>query len=317
LNRQRSSLWRPPLVAERAGVEPTSRFFNRLTRLIPHVLIVTLYSGWIVSLSSCQRVNHTPLDAGLFDQSSAIDLSDVALPHQIDLESVRTHPLDFLRHCVAHYDRTIKDYRCLFFVRERLGGTLGTTQEMDILFREEPFSVDVHWITGATGADRVNFVAGRWKRDDKELALIDPHGWLGLLAPGGVRRNIHAPDVLASSRRPIDQFGFRNTLKWFIHYSELASGDPRFDLRCVGGSRFDGHPCLVFERRLPYEGPGGAYPDRYQRMYLDAVWLIPRASFAYADDAGKQLLGSYVARDIHFNLGLTDKDFAPRTRPIE
>ena len=42
---------------------------------------------------------------------------------------------------------------------------------------------------------------------------------------------------------------------------------------------------------------------------IDRDWLVPAGCFAYADDAGEELLGTYVTTEVEFNVGLTDADF--------
>ena len=274
--------------------------------------ILPLIGTLTVGLTGCRSIPNNVI-SNLAQRTELLEASGLQLGGGLTVAMARNDPLDFLRRCLEFYDRSIRDYRCRFLVRERIHGHLGPEQEMAILFRESPFSVDVRWLRGARGADRVNYVQGRWAQGGKERALVQPHGWIGILASGGIKRAIHAPDVLASSRRPIDEFGFRNTLEWLIHYSELAQGHPQYEWRFVGATRFDGKDCLLLERLLPYAGPSGPYPDRYQRVFIDAEWLVPRACFAYADQAGEELLGSYVARDIEFNVGLTDAHFDPQS----
>jgi hypothetical protein len=180
---------------------------------------------------------------------------------------------------------------------------------MEVLFREEPFSVEMNWLRGADKAQRITFVKGRWTRDGKQLAHIEPAGLLALLAPNGVKRDIHAPDVRAASRRTIDQFGFKNTLDLIIKWAEVAKSDPRYSFRFVGLDEFEGRPCYVLERRLPYTTMDAPYPDRLLVMYIDREWLVPTACYAYADDNRKELLGSYLTTNVEFNVGLTDADF--------
>ena len=69
-------------------------------------------------------------------------------------------------------------------------------------------------------------------------------------------------------------------------------------------------PTYVFERRLPYTGDHGLYPDRLLVVHLDQECLLPTCCIAYADEAGTKLLGRYVITDVKFNVGLTDSDFA-------
>jgi len=220
-------------------------------------------------------------------------------------------PLGFLRSCVEHYRATFHDHECVFKIREPAFGSseLGEEQRIAIRFREQPYSVDMRWIENAVQATRVNYVAGRWRQHGRELALIVPSGLLGLLTPGGVRLDIHSPQVRAASRRPVDDFGFRRTLELIIQNCERASGDPSYSLRCVGEADLENRRCLVFERRLPYASPQGDYPDRLLRIFIDREWRVPIGCFSYADDEARHPLGTYVTGETRFNVGLGDGDF--------
>lgn len=224
----------------------------------------------------------------------------------------KDRPLDFLRQCRDHCARTVHDYTCRFRMRERIDDArpeLGPVQEIDIRFRESPYSVDMRWVHNAIHATRVNFVKGRWRRGDREMALIVPAGLLNLVAPAGVKLDIHATELRKASSRSIDDFGFKRTLESIISRCEKAAGESEFNLRVVGVGTYDGRECIVLERRLPYDGPGGAYPDRLFIMYIDREWRVPLACYAYADDEATGLIGSYETTDVRLNVGLDDDDF--------
>jgi len=223
--------------------------------------------------------------------------------------SARTDPLAFLRICREHYLATVHDYRCTFTKRERLPDGLSAEQTMRVLFREHPYSVDMRWNKNPGRAVRVLYQADRWVEDGRQMAHVQPGGILGLLAPRGVKRDIHGPAMTAESRRPIDHFGFKNTLDLIIADCERFQGDAGYDLRYIGTRALCERPCYVFERRLPYTGEGGCYPNRRLVVYIDREWLVPTGTFAYADNAMTELLGSYLLSDVEFNGGLTDADF--------
>lgn len=222
----------------------------------------------------------------------------------------REDPIAFLRMCRDHYDVSIADYRCVFIKQERIDGVLRAAEEVAVLFRERPFSVDMTWLQNPGRAKRVNYVAGRWREDGSELFHVQPSGVLGLLAPGGVKRDIHGPEAQASSRRSIDEFGFRNTLARFIRAVEQRGGDPVHRFSFVGMRTFDGRACYAIERR-PVEAPGDPRGEKSLTILIDRVWLVPICTRSYADVDGKQLLGSYCMEDVEFNVGLTDADFEP------
>lgn len=221
-------------------------------------------------------------------------------------------PLDFLRKCRDHCAATVRDYTCQFHLCERVDDAMpemGPLQQISIRFREQPYSVDMRWVRNAMNATRVNFVKGRWRRGERELALIVPAGLLNLIAPAGVKLDIHAPEIKGASSRAIDDFGFKRTLESIIALCEKACDDPRFDLRAVGVGTSDGRECIVLERRLPYDSPGGPYPDRLFIIYIDREWLVPLSCYAYADDTGAAPIGIYETRDVRLNVGLMDTDF--------
>ena len=242
---------------------------------------------------------------------SAVATVGAAAPGDLPVDEslAAADPLLFLKRCRDRYRATIRDYRCRFHKKERLAGGITAEQEMVVLFRESPFSVDMRWIRNAGRANRVNYVAGRWVDDGKELALIHPSGIWGLLVPGGVKRDIHGPEAKAAARRAIDQFGFKNTFDLVIKYCERAAGDPRYDLRYTGIGTIGGRPTYVFKRWLPYTAPDDPYPDRLLEIQVDRQLLLVTACFAYSDDEGKALLGSYITTDVELNVGLSDEDF--------
>ncbi len=222
--------------------------------------------------------------------------------------SAANDSLGFLIRCRERCAEHIVDYICRFHRTEP--GLFGVAdEEIAVRFRESPFSVDMRWIRNPGLARRVTYVAGRWSDDGREFALIDPHGVFGLLFPRGVKRNIHGPEMRRAARRTLDQFGFRNTLDMIIGDCETARGDPGYSLGYVGQGMVDGRSTLFFDRRLPFTSPDQPYPDRRLIVGIDRLWLVPTSVHAYADDAGRELLGSYVTTDVELNVGLTDADF--------
>ncbi|UCE61558.1 MAG: DUF1571 domain-containing protein [Phycisphaerales bacterium] len=220
-----------------------------------------------------------------------------------------TDPLGFLRMCRENYLAWVSDYRCDFAIREHVAEVLSEEEHIEVLFRQEPFSVHMRWRGESRPAHRLSYVAGRWNVDGQEYALVVPSGVLRWLAPAGVKQDIHSPLMRAASTRPVDQFGFLNTLDFIINYCESARDDPAYDLSYVDIDVVDNRPCYVFERRLPYTGTDGPYPNRLLVLYIDAEWLVPTTCLAYADDAAQELLGSYITTSAQFNVGLTDEDF--------
>ncbi len=222
---------------------------------------------------------------------------------------VARDPLGFLIACRGHYLETIRDYRCLFRKLERSAGVLQPEEHIRIRFRERPYSVDMKWIKNARRAARLTYVKGRWTNGDKELAHIHPAGVLGLLAPFGVKRDIHGPDLATEARGTVDQFGYRMTLETIVENCRRASGHPDYELQFVTTTMFHDRLCYHLVRKLPRGGGPDNYPNRLLDIYIDCERLVPIGTLAYTDDARETLLESYLLIEPEFNVGLMDEDF--------
>lgn len=218
-------------------------------------------------------------------------------------------PLRFLEEAMEQYDRTVRDYTCTFTKQEFIGGRLTAEQVMEAMFREKPFSLRLKWVKNADKCDRVLYVADRWVENGQQMAVVEP-GWLARLVVSHVMRPIHGADAKKSSRRTVDQFGLRNALDLTLKYVKLAQDKGITDcLSYQGKGEVDKRETLVFERRLPYAGEDGEWPDRVLELHIDRELMVPTLCQCYADDAKKKLLGKYMTTDISLNVNLPDKVF--------
>jgi hypothetical protein len=114
---------------------------------------------------------------------------------------IKDDPTVFLQMCLDRYERDVRGYSCTLMKWERVNGKLRPLEIVEAQFREQPFSVFMSWKKGVGKAQRVLFVQG--ENGDKMLAK--PAGFLGVI--GVVTRDLDAPDVKASGRYLINQFG--------------------------------------------------------------------------------------------------------------
>ncbi|MBP7934069.1 MAG: DUF1571 domain-containing protein [Phycisphaerae bacterium] len=217
-------------------------------------------------------------------------------------------PVAFFESLLDVYDRGVRDYTCTFSKQERLGDTLGAMQVVEVMFRERPLSVRFKWIKNQDKCARVLYVAKQWVKDGNELAVVEPGAIARLVVPY-VMRPIHGDDAKRSSRRTIDQFGFRNTLALTLKYAKLAREQGVGDFAYKGTSEVDGRETLLFERHLPFTGDGSTWPDRVLVVHIDKEHLLPTLCQSYADDAKSVLLGHYQMVDAKFNVNLPDSTF--------
>ena len=225
-------------------------------------------------------------------------------------------PIAFLQRALDNYDRSVRDYTCIFTKQEMVNGRMTEEQVMKADFRERPFSVRLEWIKNMDKASRVLYVADRWVKDGKQLAVVEP-GAIARLFVSHVMREINGKDAQKSSRRSIDQFGLRNSLALVIKYAKMGLDQGVGTFAYVGNGKVNERETLVFERHLPYTDESGEWPDRVLIVHLDKELLLPTLCAAYADEAKENLLGRYMTTDVKINANLDDEVFTKKGMGIE
>lgn len=283
------------------------------TALVGGVAIAFVSASAGPNAEPAPRVSHAsdrPGPAASIDAGAAL-VAHVVRPDASPAELARTDPCALIRLAVDRCNREVRDYRCTFHKQERLSGGLTPVQQIEVAFRQQPLSVYMRWEQNADKCRRALFIDAPAFVDERgqKIARIEPAGLLARLLVPETTRPIHGEDARSSSRRFIDEFGFRSTLGLLQRYNEIGARSGVIDFRYQGEGRIDGRPTFVFVRYLPYTGPGCAFPDAKMVIHIDAEWLLPTAVYSYADREGTELLGSYVYTNVRLNPGLTDADF--------
>ena len=218
-------------------------------------------------------------------------------------------PLAFIQMALDRYDRSVRDYTCTFSKQERIGGQLTPDQLIAVYFREKPLSVRMEWRKNPDRVARVLYIADKWIENGQRMALVEPASSIAQLFVSYVMRPIHGEEARKNSRKSIDQFGLRSTMALTLKFARLSQDQHALDFSYKGVSQVGGRPTLVFERRLPYTGEDGPWPDRVQVLHMDRELLLPVLSASYADDERQILLGRYQCTDIKLNPNLSDSVF--------
>jgi hypothetical protein len=225
-------------------------------------------------------------------------------------ELARTDPLGLLQLALQRYQNSISDYTCVFTKQERIGGVLGKEQQIQVRFREMPFSVFMEWIRNPGDARRVLYVKGLWQNERGDpLAKIEPEGVIARLLVKSVMLPINGPSARAASRRTIDLFGFANAMRLIIDYTQTAIKTDKGGMVYAGEGQVEGRRTWILKRTLAYSGDGGPWPDRILIVHIDSEWLLPVACYTFADDARQIVLARYVFSNVQLNKGLGDADF--------
>lgn len=222
-------------------------------------------------------------------------LSNDALPER--------DPVAFLAKCLAEYNqRGVKSYKLLMQKQERVGGVLNKTEEIEVVFREQPHSVHMRWLKGERLASRVLYVAG----ENNGKVLAKPAGVAGAFL-SAVERDPEGPEAKQSGRYPLTTFGLKNTAARSLRTWKAAQDKGTFKFEYLGikkvpeaGDRL----CYAIKRYCdPPEDDGMVEVT----LYIDKELGLQLGSIAKAAEG--KLLGEYFYRDIEFNPELKTDPF--------
>jgi hypothetical protein len=220
----------------------------------------------------------------------------------------KTDHAELLEFCRSAYDQRVQDYTCTLIKQERLKGSLGKPQVIACKYMRDPFSVALAWKKNAGRADRVLFVKGKYGNQ----MLARPAGFLSFI--GTVKRDPDGPEAMKSTLRPINQFGFANSMRSLEEVYELAEkrGELTESFKGFGVHEETGRKAAILVRELPArEG----YPAARTVTYIDTEYLVPTIVEGYDWDG--KLRCRYIFKDIKFNVGLTESDFLPENNDMK
>jgi hypothetical protein len=218
-------------------------------------------------------------------------------------------PVVFLEKCLERYDREVRAYTVTLKKQERIQGKLRSPERIEAVFRESPFSVYFHWLSGADRkADKALYVEGKY--DNKLLAV--PHGVLGTLAKFAgrrvVERDVNGEDARNSGRYPLSEFGFRIATQRVLTAWKKARADNTLHVEYLGVVRLPeaGDRLCYKVRRRHYAQPE---EDGVMELvaYFDVEHWLQVGSILR--DAQGQLIAEYFFSNLRLNPPLEDSQF--------
>jgi hypothetical protein len=212
-------------------------------------------------------------------------------------------PIAFLENCVRRYDRDVQCYRTKFHKKERINEKLQDAEEIEVCFREKPFSVLFRWTEGARKASATLFVDGE---NDGKL-LVKPTG-LGSLV-GIVKRDADSSDAKKSGRYSLKEFGLKKSTIRVLASWKAAQADNALHVELVGEEKVKeaGNKTCWILKRGKYKKPerDGVLETT---VYIDKeTWL--QVGSVVRGEEGK-LIGEYYFCDIQLNPKFDDETFA-------
>ena len=216
-------------------------------------------------------------------------------------ELAQSDHIALLKWSMETYQKRVHDYTGTFLKQERINGKLKKTEQIDIIFKEKPFSVFMRWEQNAGSCDKMLYVEG----SNNNQMLVHPTGFFTWIK--SVQRDPQGQDAKKATLRTCDQFGFYRSLKSLAELYETAHKRGDLKTRSLGETKVDGRPCIALERMLPNNNK---YPYQRTVIEMDLEYLLPVKVSMY--DWQNQLMGSYVFLNLKFNNGLTDARFTPK-----
>ncbi len=214
------------------------------------------------------------------------------------------------------------DYTATAFMQERVRGTMGEEQVVQLKIRHEPFSVYMKWLVGDKGRELL-YVKGR---NDGDM-LVHPGGWKARLVPA-LKLDPNGSLAMRDARYPVTMIGLLNMVGEMI---KLRKSDLKnhAQVQCtlIDDQKFNERDCygfvLVFADRK--------YSKMYRKcvVYIDKELSVPTYVRNY-EWPGKELKGLagakldeatmieyYTYSKILLNQRMADVDFAKSNKQYQ
>jgi hypothetical protein len=211
------------------------------------------------------------------------------------LETLR----NIISQSVERYE-SVRDYRCTFQKRQRIGGSLQAPQRVVLKFKK-PMNVYMKWVSQPHEGQEILYSPPRYGGK----ALAHPGGWKGAIMPA-VPIDVDGYWVMRDNIHPIDHVGLGHFLDVFARNSKRAIAEKASTLIDRGKEMVGARPARVVEAVLPPEKEKGYYCYRCI-VWFDEESLLPIKIRVYDWDGN--LSEEYVYEDLEINVGLSDDDF--------
>lgn len=292
-------------------------FIRKMARAKVRIgLLVVLVAAVVIGLHlSNTTATHKIVDPVVV----TVDNEHILTRQPSRLEKIRTlaesDHLALLEMAIEEYAaRGDDDYSCTLIKQENIRGKMSDRQEIDVKFREKPFSVAMAWKVNPPVGDKLVYVDGKF-RDNKgksRMVVRPKSGFLQALVGGSVLRLPDCKDAMKNTLKPCTEFGFANSLRSLIGVYQHARKNGECEEKFGGFTEIDGRKCVVLERYLPYRKE---YPAKKTVICLDIETLVPMQVVGY--DWHDKLACNYEYRNVDMAAEFCDEDFTPSSNGIK
>jgi hypothetical protein len=211
--------------------------------------------------------------------------------------------ITFLEKCLQRYDQLgIRGYSVILHKQERIDGKLQPSEDIECFYREQPFSVFMHWLHGQRKAESSLYVEGQ--NGGKMLAR--PAGVAGIFVKV-VERDVDGEDARQSGRYTMKEFGLKAAIQKTYRDWKAAKDKGTLQVQYLGvrkvrevGDRL----CYTLRRTCAEPEEDGV---KVVTIYIDKENWLQVGSVLKAEDG--KLIGEYMFRDLHINPQLKPDQF--------
>jgi len=245
-----------------------------------------------------QYVHGIILGTAVSDDTRSID----------DIELLaRTDAVELLRQSLLRYKSDVSSYTCTLAKQERLNGKLNAPEVIECWFKEEPYSVMMHWKEGAGLAAASLYVVG--ENDGRMCIRLAARAGRLLGIPKSAPEG---PEARANTRYFITEFGIRcGTERTYKAWKNLRDAGVTLQTEYLGlrknVAEAGGRACHVIKRTCSTPEEEGMTDVT---VFIDAETWFQVGSVLMSDD---KMIGSYWFRDIVINPAFEEKQFKPET----
>jgi hypothetical protein len=196
------------------------------------------------------------------------------------------------------------------YKQERIGGRLQDPENIQVYFKEKPFSVYFQWINGARLAERALYVKG--ENDDKALAR--PAKPLYRLLRGDVVEfDVDGAEARRSGRYTLSEFGLKKGTERTLAAWKKARQKNNLHVEYEGIHKVEelnDRRCYKFHAR--YDKPSDDVVTELT-IYIDEKTLLQVGSILEREAKKKadRLVATYFFRDIKLNPKFKEGQFKP------
>ncbi len=234
----------------------------------------------------------------------------------VSAEEPAVHPLEpvlkLAGQLMVDMKTKVRDYTARVIKRERIRGSLGEEEFMQLKVRHEdnstnpptPFSVYLIYVPPSANAGREAI----WVKGENDNKLITHE--LGIqfkLPPKGFL-------AMRNSRYPIYDIGMLNLAEKLIEKGERDKVHDQCQVEIYENQLVDQRACKLIQVKHPERKEGLEY--HIAQIFIDNELYVPirYAAYSWPTEAGGQpvLEEEYTYLDLKLNVGLTDLDFNPK-----